>query len=183
MPARANLTATLLLVAAACATPPERPGPAVATASSSPTPPASATAPAVDAPAPPHAEAADASSSDGCAEESETVAVVISTQHSKGNKKGGFVAKMQAPALKVNETLIDTTTIKGAYTCCVVTEVESVRFECELPDGPTNGRVYREKDEIVIDPGEGHDLKRLPIPCGAWLRFRGPVKDCESSPP
>jgi hypothetical protein len=179
MQGHANFVATLLLAAAACATPPESPGPVVAKTAPAPS---AATAPepeATTAAAPP---AADAGTSDGCAEESETVPVIISTKHA-GGKKGGFVAKMQAPLLKLNETLIDTTSLKGAYTCCVQTEVESVRFECELPDGPSIGRVYREKDELVIEPGEGHDGKRLPIPCGAWLRFRGPVKDCESSPP
>jgi|SRR5580692_4161256 hypothetical protein len=181
----ANLFAALLIAAVACATPPESPGPTVAK-TPGPTPAASTPEREKEPEPEPSAQqktTQDASASEGCAEESETVPVVISVQHARGNKRGGFVAKMQAPPLKLNETLIDTTTLKGSYTCCVHTEVESVRFECELPDGNSLGRVYREKDDIVIDSGEGHDSKRLPIPCGAWLRFRGPVKDCESSPP
>jgi hypothetical protein len=175
----ANFVMTLLLAAGACATPPESPGPVVAKAAP---PPAATTAPEPESSPSVPAQAVDSGASDGCAEESETVPIIIATEHARG-KKGGFVAKMQAPLLKVSETLIDTTSLKGAYTCCVQTEVESVRFECELPDGPSVGRVYREKDELVIEPGEGRAAKRLPIPCGAWLRFRGPVKDCESSPP
>ena len=185
MQACANLTVTLFLALAACAaytacaTPlPEGPGPSVASTTATPKP---AAAPTSD-PAPAPSAAADSGASEGCAEESETVPVVIATQHARG-KKGGFIVKMQSPALKVNETLIDTSSLKGGYNCCVLTEVESVRFECELADGNSLGRVHREKDDLVIDPGEGHEVKRLPIPCGAWLRFRGPVKECESSPP
>jgi hypothetical protein len=185
---RANLTATSFLALAACAayaacatpplTPQEGPGPSVASTPATPKP---AAAPSPD-PAPSPPAAADSGASEGCAEESETVPVVIATQHSRG-KRGGLIVKMQAPVLKVNETLIDTSSLKGGYNCCVMTEVESVRFECELADGNSLGRVYREKDDLVVDPGEGHEVKRLPIPCGAWLRFRGPVKECESSPP
>jgi hypothetical protein len=189
MQARVAFRATLLVTAMGmgCATPPaESPGPNLGSGlgngtpvPSPPTKPALETAP--EAPPAPQA-AADAAPGDACAEESETVPVVIATQHARG-KRPGFVVKMQAPLLKMNETLIDTSAIKGGYNCCVSTEVEAVRFECELADGPSIGHVHREKDELVIDPGEGHESRRLPIPCGAWLRFRGPVKECESSPP
>jgi hypothetical protein len=188
MQACSNLTVTLFFAFAgcaayaACATPPrmpqEGPGPSVASTQATPKPAAGTT----PNPAPAAPAAADSGASEGCAEESETVPVVIATQHARG-KKVGFVVKMQSPVLKVNETLIDTSSLKGGYNCCVLTEVESIRFECELADGNSLGRVYREKDDLVIDPGEGHEVKRLPIPCGAWLRFRGPVKECESSPP
>jgi hypothetical protein len=178
---RAKLTAALVVSAVACAsTPPETSQPAVATVA--PAPEAGAREAAPELPSSPTSPPTDAGASDGCADESETVPVVIATQHARG--RGGFVAKMQAPPLNVNEMLIDTRALKGGYTCCVMTEVEAVRFECELADGTsTLGRVYRETDTLVIDPGEGHEAKRLPISCGAWLRFRGPVKDCESSPP
>jgi hypothetical protein len=179
MPYRASPWPLLAFVASACAaSAPETPAPSVAI-SALPKPAADAAAPELST-APP-SPSSEAGASDGCAEESETVPVVIATQHGHGKK--GFKVKLQAGPLKVDETLIDTATMKGAYTCCVHTEVESVRYECEFPDGaPSNGRVHREKDELVIDPGEGHDTKRIPIPCGSWLRFRGPDKDCESSP-
>jgi hypothetical protein len=173
----------LISFVVACATPPEGRGPAVPSEGTPPARPSASGPASTTTPGAPVAAASEkpeAGVADGCAEESETVPIVISTQHTRG-KKGGFTVKMSAPPLKVDETLIDTATINGTYNCCAMTEMESVRFECEISDNNQLGRVYRDKDELVIDRGEGHEPKRVPIPCGAWVRFRGPQRECASS--
>jgi hypothetical protein len=118
----------------------------------------------------------------GCGEESETLEISLSTEHSRTKKGGGFIARVKNPALKVDEKFLDTSSIAGGYSCCVHAEVEAISYTCEVADEAMNARVYREKDELVIEASQGRPEKRLPIPCGAWLRFRGPAKDCEGSP-
>jgi hypothetical protein len=171
----------LLVAVAACAAAPAE-SPAVTHASA---PLLSSARPATAAETPP-TETADASISAGpdsaCAEESETLEIALTTQHSKTKKGGGFVVRVANPTLKLDEKFLDTSLLESGYSCCVHAEMEAVSYSCELADGAVNARVYREKDELVIEASQGHPEKRVPIPCGAWLRFRGPAKDCEGSP-
>ncbi len=178
-----------LPIAVACAAPQPQPAaptsPGAAGADSGGASEGSAAESSVATAEPPPAPAASAATADaggdGCATESETFQIAVAAQHAR-TKKGGFTVRLQSPALKLNELLVDTTALKGGYNCCVHTEVEVVSFECELPDGNTNGRVTRQGDDLVIDLGDGKEPKKVPIPCGSWLRFRGPSKDCEQAP-
>jgi hypothetical protein len=130
---------------------------------------------------PPPPEAPDAAASDGCAEESETLEILLTTQHAK-SKNGGFVVRVQNAALKLDEKLLDTSALdRSGHQCCAHAEMEAINYMCELADGPMTARVYRDKDELVIEASQGRPEKRVPIPCGAWLRYRGPAKDCEGS--
>jgi hypothetical protein len=178
---------TMLLTLVACAAAPDAPpsvahaSPVVSSAAADGAgPTATSSAP------PPASENADAKSvappDSGCGEESETLPIVLSTEHSRSKKGGGFVARVQNPTLKIDEKFLDTSTIGGSYSCCVHSEMEAISYTCELDDGAVTARVYRDKDELVFEASQGRPEKRVPIPCGAWVRFRGPTKDCEGSP-
>jgi hypothetical protein len=184
VPLTFRLALSSLLAWAGCATAPEAATPVAVAPVASPSiaaSGASANPPAAASTEHPDASAAERSDS-GCGEESETLEITLTTQHSRSKKGGGFVARVVNPALKLDEKFLDTGALDSGYSCCVHTEVEAISYTCELADGAVTARIYREKDELVIEASQGRPERRVPISCGAWLRFRGPAKDCEGSP-
>jgi hypothetical protein len=175
------LTILLLVALIACAKPPEA-VPSVAMAPPSPHAAPDPTSAAPEAtPSPPEAPVA-AETDSGCGVETETLEITLTTQHSRTKKGGGFVARVQNGSLKLDERFLDSSLLESGTACCVHTEVEAIHYTCELADCAMNARVYRDKDELVIETSQGRPERRLAIPCGAWLRFRGPAKDCEGGP-
>jgi hypothetical protein len=113
-----------------------------------------------------------------------TIDVVLRTEHHREGKHSLFSAHAIATALNLDEILFVNSDI-GYYTCCATREPNEISSRCLGSEEPpcSRARIYRDGDDLVVLSARPFGVqKRLPLPCGAVVRFLGKT-DCDANAP